>query len=74
MKRNVAIGVAAGIVAVVAIGMIAKKTGLLQKLSRGISDLADEVEDRFASFDKGGMKDVIPKGEDKNVPRVAGRA
>jgi len=75
MKRNVAIGLAAGVVAVVAIGILAKRSGLLQKLMRNISDIADDVEDKFANLESNfGMKDVIPKGEDKNVTRIAGHA
>jgi hypothetical protein len=74
MKRNVAIGVAAGVVAVIAIGLIAKKSGLLQKLMRSIGEIADEVEDKFGDLENFGMKDTIPKGEDKNVTRIAGHA
>ncbi|CAM3432526.1 YtxH domain-containing protein [Flavobacterium longum] len=74
MRKNVAIGIAAGVAAVVVIGIIAKKTGVLDSLLNKIRDFADDVEDRFADLEKFGMEDVIPKGEDKNVTRVAGHA
>lgn len=76
MRKNVAIGIAAGVAAVVVIGIIAKKTGVLDSLWDKIRGFADEVEDRFAdlNLEKFGMDDVIPKGEDKNVSRVAGHA
>ncbi|RZJ32003.1 MAG: hypothetical protein EOO48_00245 [Flavobacterium sp.] len=76
MQKNVAIGIAAGVAAVVVIGIIAKKTGVFNSLMGKIRDFADEVEDKFADMDleKFGMHDMIPKGEDKNVTRVAGNA
>jgi hypothetical protein len=76
MNRNVVLGIAAGIAAVVVIGVIAKKTGVLDSLMGKIKDLADDVEDKFSdlNLEKFGMHDVIPKGEDKNVTKVAGHA
>lgn len=76
MNRNVAIGIAAGVAAVVVIGIIAKKTGVLDSLMDRIRDFADDVEDKFAdlNLEKFGMYDTIPKGEDKNVTKIAGHA
>lgn len=76
MNRNVAIGIAAGVAAVVVIGVIAKKTGVLDSLMKKIRGIADEIEDRFAdmNLEKFGMQDTIPKGEDKNVTKIAGHA
>ena len=76
MNRNTAIGIAAGIAAVVVIGVIAKKTGVLDSLIARIRGIADEIEDKFAdmNLEKFGMHDTIPKGEDKNVTKIAGHA
>jgi hypothetical protein len=76
MNRNVVLGIAAGVAAVVVIGVIAKKTGVLDSLMSKIKDLANDVEDKFAdlNLEKFGMQDVIPKGEDKNVTKIAGHA
>ena len=77
MTKNAAIGIAAGVVAVVVIGIIAKRTGVLNSLMRTIRDFADEVEDRFSdlNLEKFGMQDTIPKGEDKNITKkIAGHA
>ncbi len=76
MNRNVVLGIAAGVVAVVAIGVIAKKTGLLNSLMGKLNDIVDDVEDKFAdmNLEKFGMHDTIPKGEDKNVTKIAGHA
>jgi hypothetical protein len=76
MNRNVAIGIAAGVAAVVVLGIIAKKTGVLDSLMSRIRDMADDVEDKFAdlNLEKFGMHDTIPKGEDKNVTKIAGHA
>lgn len=67
MKKNVMLGIAAGVAAVVVVGIIAKRKGLLDSLLNKFSDFAEEVEDKFNSMDKFGIDDVIPKGEDKNV-------
>lgn len=69
MSKNLILGIATGVAAVVVIGIIVKKTGILDSLVAKIGDLADEVEDRFADLDKFGMHDVIPKGEDSNVSK-----
>jgi hypothetical protein len=76
MNRNVAIGIAAGVAAVVVLGVIAKKTGVLDSLMARIRGIADEIEDKFAdmNLEKFGMHDTIPKGEDKNVTKIAGHA
>jgi len=76
MNRNAALGIAAGVAAVVILGVIAKKTGVLDSLLARIRGIADEIEDKFAdmNLEKFGMQDTIPKGEDKNVTRVAGHA
>ena len=67
MNKNVVLGVATGVAALVVIGIIAKKTGALDTLMQKLTDLASTVEDKFADIEKFGMHDVIPKGEDKNV-------
>ena len=76
MNRNAAIGIAAGVAAVVVLGIIAKKTGVLDSLVARIRGIADEIEDKFAdmNLEKFGMNDTIPKGEDNNVTKVAGHA
>jgi len=74
MNKNVAIGIAAGVAAIVVIGIIAKKTGVLDSLMGRIRAFADDVEDKFADLEKFGMQDTIPKGEDRNVTKVAGHA
>jgi hypothetical protein len=76
MNRNVAIGIAAGVAAVVVIGIIAKKSGVLDSLMSKIRGIADEIEDKFSdmNLEKFGMNDTIPKGEDKNVTKIAGHA
>ena len=76
MKRNTAIGLATGVAALVVIGIIAKRTGVLDSLMARIRGLADEIEDKFAdmNLEKFGMHDTIPKGEDKNVTKIAGHA
>jgi hypothetical protein len=76
MNRNVAIGIAAGVAAVVVIGIIAKKSGVLDSLMNKIRGIADEIEDKFAdmNLEKFGMDDTIPKGEDTNVTKIAGHA
>jgi hypothetical protein len=69
MTRNAIVGIATGVAAVVVLGIIAKRTGVLDSLMQRISDLAGSVEDKFAdlNLEKFGMEDMIPKGEDKNV-------
>lgn len=72
MSRNLILGIVTGVAAVVVIGIVVKKTGLLNGLVSKLGDLADDVEDRFAdlNLEKFGMHDVIPKGEDKNVSKA----
>ena len=65
MSKNLIIGIATGVAAVVVIGIIVKKTGILDSLLDKISDLSDSVEDRFSDFE-----DLIPKGEGKNVSKT----
>ncbi len=67
MKKNMILGIAAGVAAVAVATMIAKRNGTLETLLDKIRDLADKM-DRF-DFEKYGMNDVIPKGEDSNVSR-----
>ena len=76
MNKNAAVGIAAGVAALVVIGIIAKKTGVLDSLMAKIRGLADEIEDKFAdlNLEKFGMSETIPKGEDKNVTKIAGHA
>lgn len=72
MSKNLIIGLATGVAAVVVIGFIAKRTGILDSLLNKLGDLAEDVEDRFseANLEKFGMHDVIPKGEDRNVSKT----
>lgn len=69
MTKNLIVGIATGVAAVVVLGIIAKRTGILDSLIEKINELAGTVEDKFADLDleKFGMQDMIPKGEDKNV-------
>ena len=69
MSKKLIVGIATGVAAVVIIGVIAKRTGLLNTILDKISGLADTVEDKFNDFEKIGMHDLIPKGEDKNVSK-----
>ena len=62
MSKNLIIGIAAGVAAVVVIGIIVKKTDILDTLLGKISDLSDTVEEKFGDFG-----DLIPKGEERNV-------
>ena len=59
------IGIAAGVAACVVIGLISKRTGILDSLIDKIKDLRNTVEDKLA--ENAGMQDIIPKGEEKNV-------
>ncbi len=62
MSKNLIIGIAAGVAAVVVIAAIVKKTSLLDALMEKIFDLGDAVEDRLSDYGE-----LIPKGEDKNI-------
>jgi hypothetical protein len=70
MSKNLILGIAAGAAAVAVVGLILKRTGVLDNLISRIGHLADEIEDRFADLESFGMHDVIPKGEDKNVSKT----
>ena len=67
MNRNLIVGIAAGAAAFAVAGIIARRNGSLETLVAKIRELADRME-RF-DFEKFGIEDVIPKGEDKNVSR-----
>jgi hypothetical protein len=71
MNKNVVLGIVAGVAAVAVAGFIAKRTGILDSLLNKLGCLADEVEDKITNFEKVGMQDLIPKGEDKNVTKSA---
>jgi len=64
MSKNLIIGIAAGVAAVVVIGVIIKKTSLLDSLMDKICDLSDTVEEKLGDYDE-----LIPKGEGKNVSK-----
>ncbi len=64
MSKNLIIGIATGVAAVVVIGIIVKKTGILDSLLDKISDLSDTVEEKFSDFE-----DLIPKGERTNISK-----
>jgi len=65
MSKNLIIGIATGVAAVVVIGIIVKKTGILDSLLEKISDLTDTVEEKFSDFE-----DLIPKGERSNISKT----
>ena len=67
MNRNLIVGIAAGAAALAVAALIARRNGSLEKLLVKIRELADTM-DRF-DFEKYGMKDQIPKGEDTNVSK-----
>ena len=67
MNKNLIVGIAAGAAALAVASLIARRTGTLDAILDKIHDLADSMQ-RF-DFDKYGMGDVIPKGEDKNVSK-----
>lgn len=73
MSKNLIIGIAAGVAAAAALAMIAKKNGSLDRILKRVGKLADSLEDRIAYLDSLNLDDVIPKGEEKNVRKPAGR-
>lgn len=73
MSKNLIIGIAAGVAAAAALAMIAKKNGSLDRILKRVGKLADNLEDRIAYLDSLNLDDVIPKGEEKNIRKPAGR-
>ncbi len=67
MSKNLIIGIATGVAAAVVIGVIAKRSGSLDRVLRKFNRLADNLEDRLAYLDSLQLDDVIPKGEGKNI-------
>lgn len=65
MKKKSIIGIVSGVAAVVVIGIIAKKSGILDSVMEKIKCLIDGDED--CGFDKKNTGDIIPKGEDSNI-------
>ncbi|HEX9978989.1 MAG TPA: hypothetical protein VGB50_00320 [Flavobacterium sp.] len=69
MSKKLIIGVAAGVAACVVVGLLSKRTGLLDSLMGKLRKLNDTVDNQFPDFDEIGMNDTIPRGEDKNITR-----
>ncbi len=67
MNKNLIVGIAAGVAALAVAGIIARRNGALETLLGKIRELADSME--HFDFDRFGMEDVIPKGEDRNVSK-----
>ena len=67
MKRNSIIGIVSGVAAVVVVGIIAKKSGVLDSIMEKIKCLIDGDQD--CEFDKKNTGDIIPKGEDTNISK-----
>ena len=65
MKNKSIVGIVSGVAAVVVIGIIAKKSGILDSVMEKIKCLIDGDED--CGFDKKNTGDIIPKGEDTNI-------
>lgn len=65
MERKSIIGIVSGVAAVVVVGIIAKKSGVLDSIMEKIKCLIDGDQD--CGFDKKNTGDIIPKGEDSNI-------
>ena len=65
MQKKSIIGIVSGVAAVVVLGIIAKKSGILDSVMEKIKCLIDGDED--CGFDKKNTGDIIPKGEDSNI-------
>ncbi len=65
MKKQSIVGIVSGVAAVVVIGIIAKKSGILDSIMEKIRCLIDGDED--CGFDKKNTGDILPKGEDTNI-------
>lgn len=65
MERKSIIGIVSGVAAVVVIGIIAKKSGILDSVMQKIKCLIEGEDD--CGFDKKNTGDIIPKGEDSNI-------
>lgn len=65
MKNKSIVGIVSGVAAVVVIGVIAKKSGILDSIMEKIKCLIDGDED--CGFDKKNTGDILPKGEDTNI-------
>ncbi|MGV8994459.1 MAG: hypothetical protein ACOH1O_10190 [Flavobacterium sp.] len=65
MEKKSIVGIVSGVAAVVVIGIIAKKSGILDSIMDKIKCLIDGEED--CGFDKKNTGDILPKGEDTNI-------
>lgn len=65
MEKKSIMGIVSGVAAVVVIGIIAKKSGVLESVMEKIKCLIDGEED--CGFDKKNTGDILPKGEDSNI-------
>ena len=65
MEKKSIVGIVSGVAAVVVIGIIAKKSGILDSIMEKIKCLIDGDED--CGFDKKNTGDILPKGEDTNI-------
>lgn len=65
MNKKSITGIITGVAAVVVVGIIAKKSGILDSIMEQIRCLIDGKEE--CNFDKKNTGDIIPKGEDTNI-------